>query len=72
MPLLRRLADLLTIARALLGLPLLLALGSGHQDVAWGLLLLGGLSDAADGALARRAGVVPCGGPASIPSPTRS
>ena len=55
-PPLRRLADLLTIARALLGLPLLLALGSGQQDVAWGLLLLGGLSDAADGALARRAG----------------
>ena len=55
-PPLRRLADLLTIARALLGLPLLLALGSGQQGVAWGLLLLGGLSDAADGALARRAG----------------
>jgi CDP-diacylglycerol--glycerol-3-phosphate 3-phosphatidyltransferase len=55
-PLLRRLADLLTIARALLGLPLLLALGAGHQGLAWGLLLLGGLSDAADGALARRAG----------------
>ena len=56
MPHLRRLADLLTIARAVLGLPLLLALGAGHQGLAWGLLLLGGLSDAADGALARRAG----------------
>ena len=56
MPLLRRLADLLTIARAVLGLPLLLALGAGYQGLAWGLLLLGGLSDAADGALARRAG----------------
>jgi len=55
-PLLRRLADLLTIARAVLGLPLLLALGAGYQGLAWGLLLLGGLSDAADGALARRAG----------------
>ncbi len=53
---LRRLADLLTIGRALLGLPLLLALAGGHQALAWGLLLLGGLSDAADGALARRAG----------------
>ncbi len=53
---LRRLADLLTISRALLGLPLLLALGQGLEGLAWGLLLLGGLSDAADGALARRAG----------------
>jgi CDP-diacylglycerol--glycerol-3-phosphate 3-phosphatidyltransferase len=52
----RRLADLLTIARAVLGLPLLLALASGWQTLAWLLLLLGGLSDAADGALARRAG----------------
>jgi CDP-diacylglycerol--glycerol-3-phosphate 3-phosphatidyltransferase len=53
---LRRLADLLTICRALLGLPLLIALAGGHQALAWGLLLLGGLSDWADGALARRAG----------------
>jgi CDP-diacylglycerol--glycerol-3-phosphate 3-phosphatidyltransferase len=52
----RRLADLLTIARAVLGLPLLLALATGWQALAWLLLLLGGLSDAADGALARRAG----------------
>jgi CDP-diacylglycerol--glycerol-3-phosphate 3-phosphatidyltransferase len=52
----RRLADLLTIARALLGLPLLLALTAGWQGLAWLLLLLGGLSDWADGALARRAG----------------
>ncbi len=55
-PQLRRLADLLTISRALLGLPLLLALAGGHQALAWVLLLLGGLSDAADGALARRSG----------------
>jgi CDP-diacylglycerol--glycerol-3-phosphate 3-phosphatidyltransferase len=53
---LRRLADLLTIARAALGLPLLLALSAGWQAIAWLLLLLGGLSDWADGALARRAG----------------
>ena len=53
---LRRLADLLTISRALLGLPLLLALDAGSQSLAWTLLLLGGLSDAADGILARRAG----------------
>jgi len=55
-PVLRRLADLLTIGRALLGLPLLLALSAGYSGLAWGLLLLGGLSDAADGALARSAG----------------
>ncbi|WP_216903570.1 CDP-alcohol phosphatidyltransferase family protein [Synechococcus sp. CCY 9618] len=52
----RRLADLLTVARALLGLPLLLALAGGRPGLAWGLLLLGGLSDWADGVLARRAG----------------
>ncbi len=52
----RRLADLLTLARAVLGLPLLLALAAGRPGLAWVLLLLGGLSDWADGALARRAG----------------
>lgn len=52
----RRLADGLTLARALLGLPLLLALSAGQLGLAWCLLLLGGLSDAADGWLARRAG----------------
>ncbi len=52
----RRLADLLTIGRALLGLPLLLALAGGRPALAWGLLLLGGLSDWVDGLLARRAG----------------
>ncbi len=39
-----------------MGLPLLLALAGGHPALAWWLLLLGGLSDAADGALARLAG----------------
>jgi len=53
---LRRLADLLTLGRAALGLPLLLALADGREGLAWVLLLLGGLSDAADGWLARRAG----------------
>jgi CDP-diacylglycerol--glycerol-3-phosphate 3-phosphatidyltransferase len=52
----RRLADALTLARAVAGLPLILALDAGWEAVAWWLLLLGGLSDAADGALARRAG----------------
>ena len=40
----------------MLGLPLLLALAGGRPALAWLLLLLGGLSDWADGALARRAG----------------
>ena len=53
---LRRLADGLTVGRALLGLPLIMALASGQQALGWWLLLLGGLSDWADGLLARRAG----------------
>ncbi len=53
---LRRLADGLTLGRALLGLPLILALGAGQAALAWVLLLLGGLSDWADGWLARRGG----------------
>lgn len=52
----RRLADGLTLMRAVLGLPLLLALQAGLPRLAWLLLLLGGLSDWADGVLARRAG----------------
>lgn len=52
----RRLADGLTVGRAVLGLPLILALVAGQGVLAWCLLLLGGLSDAADGWLARRAG----------------
>ena len=53
---LRRLADGLTVGRAVLGLPLILALVAGQGALAWWLLLLGGLSDWADGLLARRAG----------------
>ncbi|MFU8885990.1 MAG: CDP-alcohol phosphatidyltransferase family protein [Cyanobacteriota bacterium] len=52
----RSLANGLTVARALVGLPLILALTSGQPSLAWVLLLLAGLSDWADGALARRAG----------------
>jgi len=44
------------VGRAVLGLPLILALVAGQAGLAWWLLLLGGLSDAADGWLARRAG----------------
>ena len=53
---LRLLADGLTIGRAVAGLPLILALQQGWAVLAWWLLLLAGLSDAADGWLARRAG----------------
>jgi len=52
----RQLADGLTVVRAVLGLPLIVALAGGQPVLAWWLLLLGGLSDWADGALARRAG----------------
>ena len=52
----RRLADGLTVGRAVAGLPLILALAAGWSGPAWWLLLLAGLSDAADGWLARRAG----------------
>ena len=52
----RQLADGLTVGRAVLGLPLILALVAGQGALAWWLLLLGGLSDWADGLLARRAG----------------
>jgi len=52
---LRSIANGLTIARAVAGLPLILALEAGWSATAWWLLLLAGLSDAADGWLARRA-----------------
>ncbi len=52
----RQLADGLTLARALLGLPLIVALSAGQMPLAWLLLLAGGLSDWLDGLLARRAG----------------
>lgn len=55
-PSLRRLADGLTLLRALLGLPLLLVLQAGWDWLGWLLLLGGALTDAADGWLARRAG----------------
>jgi CDP-diacylglycerol--glycerol-3-phosphate 3-phosphatidyltransferase len=53
---LRRLADGLTLGRALLGLPLILALAGSQAALAWVLLLIGGGSDWLDGLLARRAG----------------
>ena len=57
----RRLADGLTVGRAVIGLPLIVALSTGCSALAWWLLLLGGLSDAADGALARDHGRVVIG-----------
>jgi CDP-diacylglycerol--glycerol-3-phosphate 3-phosphatidyltransferase len=53
---LRKLADGLTLARAALGLPLIVALAAGQGALAWLLLLAGGVSDWLDGLLARRAG----------------
>ena len=53
---LRSLANGLTISRACAGLPLILALQADAAALAWWLLLMAGLSDAADGWLARRAG----------------
>ena len=53
---LRQLADGLTLTRAAVGLPLIVALSTGNSALAWLLLLLGGLSDWLDGLLARRAG----------------
>ena len=52
----RRLADGLTVGRAVLGLPLIVALGAGLAPLAWLLLLAGGISDWLDGLLARHAG----------------
>lgn len=52
----RRLANGLTVARAVAGGPLILALQTGLFVPAWWLLLLAGLTDVADGWLARRAG----------------
>lgn len=52
----RALADGLTLLRGVIALPVLLCLQAGWGSLAWGLLLLGGLSDAADGWLARRSG----------------
>ncbi len=49
-------ADRLTLIRAVAGLPLVLALIGQQQALAWFLLVAGGLTDALDGWMARRAG----------------
>ncbi len=46
----------MTLFRIVIGLPVIIALGSKNLYVAWILILLGGFSDIADGVLARRAG----------------
>lgn len=48
-------ADRLTLLRAVLGAPVLLALAADQWPTAWILLLLGALSDWADGWMARKA-----------------
>ena len=48
-------ADRLTLLRAVLGAPVLLLLAADQLDWAWLLLLVGALSDWADGWMARRA-----------------
>ncbi len=52
---LRRVANFLTLFRAISGAPLIFLLSTDNIAAAWFLLLLGALSDFADGALARRA-----------------
>ncbi len=53
---LRYWANALTVLRAISGLPLILALCFGNFEFAWILFLIAGLTDYADGKLARKAG----------------
>ena len=53
---LSKLADSLTLFRLLVGLPIVIALGNGYFFIAWGLILISGISDIADGYLARKSG----------------
>ena len=49
-------ANRLTVFRAIIGLPVILLLANEKLYLAWIFILLGGLSDYADGALSRKAG----------------
>jgi CDP-diacylglycerol--glycerol-3-phosphate 3-phosphatidyltransferase len=49
-------ADALTLFRALAGVPIFVALGSGERTIALALFVAAALSDALDGVLARRGG----------------
>ncbi|WP_320667640.1 CDP-alcohol phosphatidyltransferase family protein [Prochlorococcus sp. MIT 1307] len=53
---LRKLANYLTYFRLIAGLPVIFALSKGYESLAWLLIFLAGLSDFADGYLARKAG----------------
>nr|YP_002048779.1 CDP-diacylglycerol-glycerol-3-phosphate 3-phosphatidyltransferase [Paulinella chromatophora]ACB42569.1 CDP-diacylglycerol-glycerol-3-phosphate 3-phosphatidyltransferase [Paulinella chromatophora] len=59
LPILRihRFANSLTLFRAALSVPILLNLQYQHKGWAWTLIMLGGITDVADGALTRRAGI---------------
>jgi len=52
----RQLANFITLSRAVIGLPVVLALSWGEISIAWILILIGGISDFIDGWLARMAG----------------
>ena len=49
-------ANRLTVFRAIIGLPVILLLANEKLYLAWIFILIGGLSDYADGALSRKAG----------------
>ena len=53
---LRKWANMLTLIRAVAGLPLVISLSLENYSVAWVLLFLAGISDILDGSLARMAG----------------
>tara|TARA_Y100001968_G_C19247533_1_gene662669 strand:+ start:225 stop:761 length:537 start_codon:yes stop_codon:yes gene_type:complete len=52
---LRSLADTFTLARLILGFPIILALSFNNYSIAWIFILIGGFSDIADGIIAREA-----------------
>mgnify|MGYP001322019040 CR=1 FL=1 len=52
----RGLADSLTLFRLFVGLPIIILLSNGFIKASWILILLSGISDLADGYLARKAG----------------
>ena len=51
---LRKVPNILTIIRSLLGIPLLLSLLGGNYIAAWFILLFGGITDFLDGHIARK------------------
>ena len=53
---LRNLANSLTLFRMFVGLPIIISLSNGLFSISWLLILLSGITDMADGFLARKAG----------------